>query len=35
MAAMSLNVFGHNTGARALYDSLGFEVSSTFMKLSM
>lgn len=35
MAAMSLNVFGHNSGARALYDSLGFEVSSTFMKLSM
>ncbi len=35
VAAMSLNVFGHNTGARALYDSLGFEVSSTFMKLSL
>lgn len=35
VAAMSLNVFGHNTGARALYDSLGFQVSSTFMKLPL
>ncbi len=35
IAAMSLNVFGHNTGARALYHSLGFEVSSTSMMLSL
>ena len=35
MVAMSLNVFGHNTGARALYDSLGFEVTSTTMKLAL
>jgi len=26
-----LNVFGHNTAARALYDRLGYEVASTFM----
>ena len=35
MVAMSLNVFGHHTGARALYDSLGFEVTSTTMKLAL
>lgn len=35
MVAMSLNVFGHNAGARALYDSLGFEVTSTTMKLAL
>lgn len=35
MVAMGLNVFGHNIGARALYDSLGFEVASTSMKLTL
>lgn len=35
LSAMSLNVFGHNTAARALYDSLGFQVASTTMKLSL
>lgn len=35
MVAISLHVFGHNIGARALYDSLGFEVTSTTMKLAL
>jgi ribosomal protein S18 acetylase RimI-like enzyme len=29
--ALGLNVFGHNPGARALYDSLGYEVAATLM----
>ncbi len=33
--AIGLNVFGHNDGARALYDSLGFGVESTSMKLTL
>jgi ribosomal protein S18 acetylase RimI-like enzyme len=32
-AAISLHVFGHNVAARALYDSLGYQVVSTAMKL--
>lgn len=30
-AALGLNVFGHNPGARALYESLGYEVATTVM----
>jgi ribosomal protein S18 acetylase RimI-like enzyme len=29
---LGLNVFGYNTGAKELYDSLGFEVTATQMK---
>ncbi len=32
VVAVGLNVFGHNDGARALYESMGFEVVSTNMK---
>jgi ribosomal protein S18 acetylase RimI-like enzyme len=31
LAAISLHVFGHNTGARALYEKLGFVAKSVFM----
>ncbi len=30
-SALGLNVFGHNPRARALYDSLGYEVAATTM----
>jgi ribosomal protein S18 acetylase RimI-like enzyme len=33
--AMGLNVFGFNTGARELYDKLGYTVTSTQMKRSL
>ena len=33
--AVSLNVFGHNEVARRLYDSLGYQVTSTSMKLAL
>ncbi len=33
--AVGLHVFGHNKAARGLYDSLGFEVTSTNMKLAL
>ena len=32
VVAVGLNVFGHNDNARALYESLGFEVVTTTMK---
>lgn len=35
MAAIALHVFGHNTGARALYEQAGFEVTSVNMKLTL
>lgn len=35
MASVSLHVFGHNTGARALYEQAGFEVTSVNMKLTL
>lgn len=35
VVAVGLNVFGHNQPARALYDSLGFSVVSTSMKLTL
>jgi ribosomal protein S18 acetylase RimI-like enzyme len=33
--AIGLNVFGFNTGAKELYDSLGYRVTATQMKLSL
>lgn len=30
--ALGLNVFGHNTGARALYDQLGYRVSERYLR---
>jgi ribosomal protein S18 acetylase RimI-like enzyme len=33
--SIGLNVFGSNPGARALYDQMGFEVTSTQMKLTL
>ncbi len=33
--AIGLNVFGFNTGARELYEKLGYEVTSVQMKLSL
>lgn len=33
--AVGLNVFGHNAPARALYESLGYRVVSTAMKLDL
>lgn len=33
--AVGLNVFGHNAPARALYESLGYRVVSTAMKLEL
>jgi ribosomal protein S18 acetylase RimI-like enzyme len=33
--AVRLNVFGHNDVARRLYDSLGYHVTSTSMKLDL
>jgi ribosomal protein S18 acetylase RimI-like enzyme len=33
--ALGLNVFGHNEGAEALYEELGFQVTSTQMKLTL
>jgi ribosomal protein S18 acetylase RimI-like enzyme len=33
--ALGLNVFGHNHDAKALYDQLGFQVTSTQMKLTL
>jgi len=30
--AIGLNVFGYNTGAKELYDSLGYRVTATQMK---
>ena len=33
--AIGLNVFGYNTGAQALYDSLGYRVTATQMKLEL
>lgn len=35
VVAVGLNVFGHNAPARELYDSLGFAVVSTSMKLRL
>lgn len=35
VVSVDLNVFGHNDPARALYDSLGFKVVSTSMKLTL
>jgi ribosomal protein S18 acetylase RimI-like enzyme len=32
---MGLNVFGHNDTARRLYDRLGFQVTSTSMKVDL
>lgn len=34
-SALGLNVFGHNTTARKLYDSLGYDVSSIQMRKSL
>jgi len=33
--AVGLNVFGFNTGAKELYDSLGYRVTATQMKLEL
>lgn len=33
--SLRLNVFGHNDGAKALYEQLGFKVTSTQMKLDL
>jgi ribosomal protein S18 acetylase RimI-like enzyme len=33
--SIGLNVFGSNPGAKALYDQMGFEVTSTQMKLQL
>ncbi len=33
--AIGLNVFGYNTGARELYESLGFEVTATQMRKTL
>jgi ribosomal protein S18 acetylase RimI-like enzyme len=33
--AIGLNVFGYNTGARDLYESLGFEVTATQMRKTL
>jgi ribosomal protein S18 acetylase RimI-like enzyme len=33
--AIGLNVFGYNTGAQELYDSLGYRVTSTQMRLPL
>ncbi len=35
VVSVGLNVFGHNASARELYDSLGFAVVSTSMKLTL
>jgi ribosomal protein S18 acetylase RimI-like enzyme len=35
IASMGLNVFGHNDTARRLYDRLGFQVTSTSMKVEL
>jgi ribosomal protein S18 acetylase RimI-like enzyme len=35
LESIRLNVFGHNAGAIALYEQLGFEVMSQQMKLSL
>lgn len=35
VVSVGLNVFGHNAPARELYDSLGFAVVSTSMKLTL
>lgn len=32
VVSVGLNVFGHNRGARALYEQMGFEVSASLMK---
>jgi ribosomal protein S18 acetylase RimI-like enzyme len=32
VVAIGLNVFGHNHGARSLYEQLGFEVTATLMR---
>ena len=34
-AAIGLNVFGHNSGARALYDRLGYEVTEVVHRLDL
>ena len=31
--SIGLNVFGYNTGAKELYDSLGYAVTATQMKM--
>jgi len=33
--ALGLNVFGHNEGAKALYEELGFQVTTMQMKLAL
>jgi ribosomal protein S18 acetylase RimI-like enzyme len=35
VVSVRLNVFGHNAPARELYDSVGFAVVSTSMKLTL